>query len=57
MKKRDVGQAAGSEMYTEFRWGNLKESDQLEDLGVEEVSIRTDLKRRGWESVGRCGLL
>jgi len=34
--------------------GNLKERDHLEDLGVEEVNIRTDLKRTGWESVGCC---
>jgi len=33
---------------------NLRERDQLEDLGVEEINIRKDLKRRGWESVGCC---
>jgi hypothetical protein len=38
--------------------GNLKERDHLEDLGMEEVNIRTDLKRIGWGTVGtRCGLL
>jgi len=46
MKERDVGQATGSEMHRGLV-GNLKERDHLEDLGVEEVKIRTDLKRTG----------
>jgi len=55
MKERDVGQAAGSEMNRGLV-GNLKERDHLKDLGVEEVNIRTDLKRTGWQNVGtRCG--
>jgi hypothetical protein len=58
LEERDVGQAAGSEMHRGLV-GNRKEIDHLEDLGVEEVNIRTDLKRTGLDGVGatceRCG--
>jgi hypothetical protein len=41
------------EMHTGFWWGNLKEGDHLEDLGVDgEDRIKMDLQERGWE----CGL-
>jgi hypothetical protein len=37
---------------TRFLWGNLKETDHLEDLGVDGDGIKIDLKEREWDGMG-----
>jgi hypothetical protein len=41
-------------MHKGFGWGNLKERDNIEDLGVNEsvIRIKMDLKELGWNGVG-----
>jgi hypothetical protein len=37
------------EMHTGFWWGNLRESDRLEDIGIRvEDNIKMDLQDVGW---------
>ena len=36
-------------MHTGFWWGDLSERDHLEDLGVDEDSIKMDIQDVGWE--------
>ena len=35
-------------MHTRFWWGNLRETDDLEDPGVDENNIKMDLQYTGW---------
>jgi len=37
------------EVHTGFWWGDLSERDHLEDLGVDEDSIKMDIQDVGWE--------
>ena len=37
------------EVPTWFWWGDLSERDHLEDLGVDEDSIKMDQQEVGWE--------
>ena len=38
------------EVHTEFWWGNLKERDHLEDLGVDEsIILKLIFKNSDWE--------
>ena len=37
------------EVYTGFWWGDLSERDHLEDLGVDEDSIKMAVQEVGWE--------
>ena len=37
----------GREVYTGFGWGNLKESDHLENLGISNRVILNEIGRRG----------
>jgi hypothetical protein len=45
IKKNEMGRACGTygteekKMHTEILWGNLKEGDDLEDLGINERKI------------------
>jgi len=36
-------------VHTGFWWGDLSERDHLEDLGVDEDSIKMDIQDVGWE--------
>ena len=37
-------------MHTRFLWGNLRERDNLEDLGIDgRTNYKTDLQEIGWE--------
>ena len=38
-------------MHIVFWYGNLKERGDLEDLGVDGVNIKMNLKEVGWEDV------
>jgi hypothetical protein len=39
------------EVHTGFRWGDLSERDHLEDLGIDEDSIKMDIQEMEWECV------
>ena len=41
---------------TMFWYGNLKERDHSEELGIEEDDIKIDIKELGWEGVKRINL-
>jgi len=41
-------------VYTEFWWGNLRESDYLEDPGIDGRIILRWLLRK-WDGLDRCG--
>ena len=42
-------------MYTGFRWGDLRERDHLEDVGVDEVIIKRIIKE--WDGEAGTGLI
>jgi hypothetical protein len=41
------------ETHTGFWWGNVKERDNFEDLGIDRSDIKMDLKKN---MMGGCGL-
>jgi hypothetical protein len=42
-----VARMGRGEAYTGFWWGNLRERDHLEDLGIDGVDIKLELKEVG----------
>jgi hypothetical protein len=48
-----VASMGGGQVHTVFRWGNLKERDHLEDLGMDGKIILNCILRNGVEG---CGL-
>jgi hypothetical protein len=44
--------SGGEETHTGFWWGNLKERNNLEDLGLRwQDNVKMDLQDVGWEGV------
>jgi len=53
MKKNEKGEhvarTGGGELHTEFWWGNLRERNHLEDLGVEgRIMLKRIFKKWVW---------
>ena len=44
------------EVHTGFWWGDLRERDNLGDLGIDEYNIKLDLQKLGWGGMERIGL-
>ena len=39
-------------MHTRFWWGNLRERDHLEDIGIDGGNIKMHLQEVGWGVAG-----
>ena len=44
------------EVHTGFWWGDLRERDNLGDLGIDEYNIKLDLQKLGWGGMEWIGL-